>query len=43
MSLTKVQLGMTDYIELWGCLGSGQALSADAKFTYFQGFLARAA
>lgn len=35
--------GTTDYIELWGYLGSGQALSASATYTYFQGFLARAA
>ena len=35
--------GTTDYIELWGYIGAGQALSASSVYTYFQGFLARAA
>lgn len=35
--------GTTDYIELWGYIGAGQALSASSVYTYFQGFLARPA
>lgn len=35
--------GTTDYVELWGYLGTGQALSASSVYTYFQGFMVRAA
>lgn len=35
--------GSTDYVELYGWLGAGQALGGASTVTYFQGFLARAA
>ena len=35
--------GSSDYVELWGYLGAGQALNGAATGTYFQGFLVRAA
>ena len=35
--------GSTDYVEAYGIVATGQALSAGASTTYFQGYLARAA
>ena len=35
--------GSTDYVELYFNIGTGQPLVAGAIYTYFQGFLARAA
>ena len=35
--------GSTDYVEFWGLIGTGQALSPASQDTYFQGVLVRAA
>jgi hypothetical protein len=35
--------GSTDYVELYGRAGSGQALNPSSIYTYFQGYLARSA
>jgi hypothetical protein len=35
--------GSTDYVELYGYVSTGQALVANAQYTYFQGVLVRTA
>jgi hypothetical protein len=35
--------GSSDYVELYGWVGTGQALRTDSAFTYFQGTLIRSA